>query len=71
MKITIKSNGTINSVNIEKSPDGTLRAIEFDFTPPDMWSDLEIWLNDSENDKFLDYAKMNLSKRNKMQFTKG
>jgi hypothetical protein len=71
MKITIRSNGTINSVNIEKYPDGTARAIEFDFAPPDLWSDLEIWLNDSENDKFLDYAKMNLSKRNKMQFTKG
>ena len=71
MKITIKSNGTINSVNISKYPDGTPRAIEFDFTPPDLWSDLEIWLNDSENDNFLDYAKMNLSKRNKMQFTKG
>lgn len=71
MKITIKSNGTINNVNIEKNPDGTPRAIEFDFTPPQMWSDLEIWLNDSENGKFLDYAKMNLSKRNKMHFTKG
>lgn len=71
MKITIKSNGTINAVNVEKNPDGTPRSIEFDFTPPDLWSDLEIWLNDSETDKFLDYAKMNLSKRNKMHFTKG
>ena len=71
MKITIKCNGTINSANISKYPDGTLHAIEFDFTPPDIWSDLEIWLNDSETDVFLDYTKMNLSKRNKMKFTKG
>lgn len=71
MKLTVKSNGTINGVNIEKYPDGTIRSIEFDFTPPQLWSDLELWLNDSETDKFLDYAKMNLSGRNKMKFSKG
>ena len=71
MKITIASSGTINSINVEKYPDGTIHTIEFDFTPPALWSDLEIWLNDSETDKHLDYAKMNLSRRNKMQFTKG
>ena len=71
MKVTIKSNGTINSVNISKYQDGSIQVIEFDFTPPELWSDLEIWLNDSETDKYLDYAKMNLSKRDKMQFTKG
>ncbi len=71
MKITIKSNGEIATAKIHKRQDGTIYSIEFDFVPPDLWSDLEIWLNDSENDKFLDYAKMNLSKRNKMQFTKG
>lgn len=71
MKITIKSNGEITAAKIHKRHDGSIYSIEFDFTPPDLWSDLEIWLNDSENDKFLDYAKMNLSRRNKMQFTKG
>ena len=70
MILTLKSNGTINGVNNEQYPDGTDRSIEIDFTPPDLWSDFEIWLNDSETDKFLDYAKMNLSKRNKMKFTK-
>ena len=70
MKILIKSNGKINEGKILKNQDGTIYGIEFDFTPPDLWSDLEIWLNDSKDDKFLDYAKMNLSKRNKMQFTK-
>ena len=70
MKITIKSNGKINKVKTIKNADGTIHSIEFDFTPPDFWSDLEIWLNDSKSDKFLDYAKMNLSKTNKMQFSK-
>ena len=71
MKITIKSNGKITGAKIHKYRDGSIHSIEFDFIPPDLWSDLEIWLNDSENDKFLDYAKMNLSKRDKMNFTKG
>lgn len=70
MKITIKSNGKINKVKTIKNEDGTIHAIEFDFTPSDIWSDLELWLRDSKNDDFLDYAKMNLSKRNKMQFSK-
>ena len=71
MKITIKSNGKITDGKIIKNQDGTIYGIEFDFVPPDLYSDLEIWLNDSETEKFLDYAKMNLSRRNKMQFTKG
>ena len=70
MKITIKSNGTINQGKIIRNKDGSIHSVEFDFTPPDLWSDLEIWLNDSENDNFIDYAKMNLSKRNKMHFSK-
>lgn len=83
MKITIKSNGKITSAQIDEIKrknenvgikahkiDGEIHSIEFDFTPPDLWSDLEIWLSDSETEKVIDYAKMNLSKRNKMQFTK-
>ena len=71
MKITIQSNGEITNAEIIRNKDGTIWGIEFDFIPPYLWSDLEIWLNDSETNKFLDYAKMNLSKRNKMQFMKG
>ena len=71
MKITIRSNGKITDGKIIKNANGEIYGIEFDFIPPDLWSDLEIWLNDSETDKFIDYAKMNLSRRNKMQFTKG
>ena len=70
MKITIKCNGEITEAKIHKMKDGKIYSIEFDFIPPDLWSDLEIWLNDSESDKYLDYARMNLSKRNKMQFSK-
>lgn len=70
MKITIATNGAFTAAKINYRPDGTIYNIEFDFDPPSLWSDLEIWLNDSETDKFLDYAKMNLSKRNKMQFSK-
>ena len=71
MKITIASNGKITGAKIHKYPDGSIHSIEFDFIPPDLWSDLEIWLNESKTGKFLDYAKMNLSKRDKMHFTKG
>lgn len=83
MKITIKSNGKITSAQIKEIEqkneyikikthelNGDICAIEFDFTPADIWSDLEIWLSDSDSGKFIDYAKMNLSKRNKMKFTK-
>lgn len=70
MKITIRSNGKITDGKIIKNKDGTIYGIEFDFMPPDLCSDLEIWLNDSKSDKFIDYAKMNLSKRNKMHFSK-
>lgn len=71
MKILIRSNGEITNGEIIRNKDGTIYGVEFDFIPPYLWSDLEIWLNDSENGAFIDYAKMNLSKRNKMQFTKG
>ena len=83
MKITIKSNGKITGAQIKEFErknefvgtktheiNGEIYSIEFDFLPPDLWSDLEIWLNDSETEKVIDYAKKNLSKRNKMQFSK-
>lgn len=68
MIFTIKTNGKFNKVKINKCKNGDIGAIEIDFTPPDLWSDLEFWLDDKE--KVFDYAKMNISKRNKMQFTK-
>ena len=71
MEITIASNGEITGAKIHKRADGTIYSIEFDFIPPALFSDLEIWLSDSKTNKVIDYAKMNLSRRNKMQFTKG
>lgn len=72
MKITIKSNGKINACKVIKYLDGSeIECVEIDFTPSDFFSDLEFWLNESETDKFLDYAKMRLNKTNKMQFRKG
>ena len=68
MKFTIKSNGKINDIKVSKSKDGEIASVEIDFTPADLWSDLEFWLDDGK--KFLDYAKMNVGKRNKMKFYK-
>ena len=71
MKFTIKSNGKINDCKIIKYLDDSgIECIEIDFTPPSFYSDLEFWLNESKTDEFLDYAKMRLSKTNKMQFRK-
>lgn len=82
MKLTIKSNGKITAAavkELERYGDnchckinkisGEIYAVEIDFIPPDIWSDLEMWLED-DSGKLCDYAKMNLSKRNKMQFSK-
>lgn len=72
MKFTIKSNGKINDCKIIKYLDDSgIECIEIDFTPSSFYSDLEFWLNESETDKFLDYAKMRLSKTSKMKFRKG
>ena len=71
MIFTIKTNGKFNDIKINKDKQGNIRDIEIDFEPSTFWSDFEFWLNDSEKDKFLDYAKMLLSKTNKMKFYKG
>ena len=73
MKFLIKSNGKINGVKVQKSKiDGQtiIHGVEIDYTPPEIWSDLEFWLTDSEKGELLDYAKMIISKRQKMKFYK-
>lgn len=70
MKLLLRANGKINEAKIEKDKDGTIYGVEIDFNPSDIWSDIEMWLNDSTTDDFIDYAKMYLSKRNKMKFYK-
>ena len=71
MTLTIKSNGKITKTKIipYSHENDSIHAVEIDFDPPSLWSDLEFWLED-ENGKLCDYAKMNLSKRNKMHFSK-
>lgn len=68
MIFTIKTNGKFNDIKINKQKNGEISSIEIDFSPADLWSDLEFWLDNGE--KLIDYAKLNLSKKNKMQFTK-
>ena len=71
MKLTIKANEKITDAKIIKhsTDNSTIYALEIDFIPSFLWSDLEIWLED-ESGKWCDYAKMNLSTRNKMKFSK-
>lgn len=69
MKFLIQSNGKINDVNILKNRDGSICEVAIDFTPPSLFSDLEFWLN-TDDGEFIDYGKMCISRRNKMQFYK-
>ncbi len=80
MKLTIKSNGTIHAVNVEQKkiydPESDLPAdsdevnsVEIDFTPSQLWSDFELWLEDDDGQKIIDYKKINLSRRNKLQMS--
>lgn len=70
MKLEISTNGKFNNVKVNKSKDGSIHDIQIDFDPANFFSDFEMWLRDSETDEFYDYGKINLSKRNKMQFSK-
>lgn len=70
MKLAIKANNRINAVCVSKNIDGTIKEIEIDFEPAYPWSDLEFWLTNSDATKVLDYAKMNISKRGNMKFSK-
>lgn len=71
MKLTIKANEKITSALVNKISrlNNDIYSIEIDFEKSYPWSDLEMWLED-ENGNICDYAKMNVSKRNKMQFAK-
>ena len=71
-EITIATNGEFIDARIERDSNGNINRISFTFKEPYMYSDLEMWLSDTDapNSVVLDYAKMNISKRNKMQFSK-
>lgn len=82
MKLSIKANEKITDalvnkiirddegIHLEKTHvDGEIYMVEITFDRSYLWSDLEFWLED-ENGHYCDHAKMNVSKRNKMQFSK-
>lgn len=68
MILTIKANGKINKVKVEKTKKN-IDGIKINFDTCYAWSDLELWLEDN-NGKYLDYARFNVSKRNKIKVTK-
>lgn len=70
MKLSIKANNRINNIYVSKNIDGEIKEIEIDFEPSYPWSDLEFWLTNSDATKVLDYAKVNISKRGNMKFSK-
>ena len=69
MKLLIKANSGINGCKISKNRDGSIEGVEIDFKKSDIWSDLEMWL-DNDNGDYKDYAKMIISNRDKMKLYK-
>lgn len=66
LKLTIKSNGKILKTKTTKDANNEIHSVEIIFSPCDIWSDLELWLN-NQNDDFLDHLAIVISKRKKMQ----
>lgn len=69
--LTIKANDGITNVEFEKNSydNKVIDSVVITFKKSTIWSDLEFWLN-SQNDEFLDYMKMYITKRNKMKIYK-
>ena len=66
LKLTIKANGKILKTKTSKDANKQIDNIEIIFNTCDIWSDLELWLN-NQNDEFLDHLAITISKRQKMQ----
>lgn len=79
MKLILKSNGKIISSQTEKfarsdenistkksTVKGDIYAVEIDFEPCALFSDIEMWLED-ENGEYCDHIALNVSKRKKLQ----
>lgn len=66
-KLKIQANNKISGVTHTLKPDGTIHQIEIDFTTSDIWSDLEMWLNNEQDNEFFDYIAFNISKRYKIK----
>ena len=78
MKLTLKSNGKITRSQIREfsrngedvctkktAVEGEIYDVEVDFEPCALFSDIEIWLTD-ENDNYCDHIALNVSKRKKI-----
>ena len=78
MKLILKSNGELTGTLIKEfersgenvetkktAVEGEIYAVEIDFEPCALYSDLEIWLED-ENGKYCDHLALNVSKRQKL-----
>lgn len=80
MKLTISSNGQIHDVKVvpNRTFDENDNVIEgegvhnftVDFTPPALYSDFELWLEDDDGN-LVDYKKINISNKNKMKMSGG
>lgn len=66
--LTIKANDGITNVEVKKDffNNKVVDSVKITFNKSTIWSDLEFWLN-SQDDEFLDYMKMYITKRNKMK----
>lgn len=70
MKLTIKAYKKINNIKMSESGiNGEIKEIEIDFEPSYPWSDLDFWLTNSESTTVFDYAKMYITKRNKIKLS--
>ena len=69
MKLTIKVNNRINNMYVSKNINGEIKEIEIDFEPSYPWSDLDFWLTNSDATTVFDYAKMYITKRNKIKLS--
>lgn len=66
LKLTIKANGKILKTKTTKDANKQIDKIEIIFNTCNIWSDLELWLY-NQNDEFLDHLAIIISKRQKMQ----
>lgn len=75
MKLIIKSNGTLTSIQVNHEQyscddviveTNNLSDIEINFTPSVLFSDLELWLEDDDG-KLLDHKRINVTKKHKMK----
>ena len=65
-KLIIKSNGKLNEIKTTKYKNGEIDSVEITFTESGCFADLEMWL-ETMDDKYLDYIKFYITKRDKIK----